>query len=341
MNAPPESGLNRADLAAGGSVRVSAPARLHLGFLDLHGGLGRRFGGIGIALEGPRTTLVVAGSDRLKVVGPGAARAQAAALRLIEAFGLAGAWRIAIETAIPEHAGLGSGTQLALALGTGLGLAAGRRLEPRAIAAAALRGARSGIGIGAFTQGGVIVDGGHAEGGEAPPIVSRLDFPEPWRVLLLLDPQGAGLHGGGEREAFDRLPSFPASLAALLCRLVLMQALPALVERDLPRFGGAVTELQRRIGDHFAAAQGGRFASPAVAAALAWLDSAGVTGCGQSSWGPTGFAFVASEAEGRALMAEADRRWGGSLRFMLVGGRNQGAVIEECAAAAIGASRAH
>ena len=34
-----------------GAVRVVAPARLHLGFLDLNGGLGRMFGSIGLAVD--------------------------------------------------------------------------------------------------------------------------------------------------------------------------------------------------------------------------------------------------------------------------------------------------
>ncbi|MGH6945016.1 MAG: beta-ribofuranosylaminobenzene 5'-phosphate synthase family protein, partial [Geminicoccaceae bacterium] len=40
-----------------GAVTVCAPARLHLGFLDLHGGLGRRFGSIGLTLEDIATRL--------------------------------------------------------------------------------------------------------------------------------------------------------------------------------------------------------------------------------------------------------------------------------------------
>jgi len=33
-------------------ITVTIPARLHLGFLDLNGGLGRRFGSIGLAITG-------------------------------------------------------------------------------------------------------------------------------------------------------------------------------------------------------------------------------------------------------------------------------------------------
>ena len=309
-------------------MRVVAPSRLHLGFLDLHGGLGRKFGSIGITLEEPRTTLTLRRAERFAVFGPSADRARTIALRLIDALHPDGKFEITLEEAIPEHVGLGSGTQLALALGAALAHCSGQPVEPRRVAALARRGARSGIGVGAFAAGGVIVDGGRAEQDEEPPpIVSRLEFPEEWRVLLLFDPKIGGLHGPAEHEAFRSLPQFPERLAGELCRLILMQGLPALAEADLQPFGEAVTELQRRVGDYFAPAQGGRFASPHVAAALAWLESAGIAGFGQSSWGPTGFAFAANPAEGQALMAEAKRRWGGNLRFRLVKGRNRGAEI--------------
>ena len=268
-------------------------------------------------------------AERLSVTGPSAERARQIAARLMDGMGVSGGVDLSIEEAIPEHAGLGSGTQLTLALGAAIAQCAGQPVDPPRIALMARRGARSGVGIGAFMLGGAILDGGRAEEEDAPPpVVSRLEFPEAWRVLLIFDPKNGGLHGSAEYEAFRVLPQFPERLAADLCRLMLMQALPALAEADLPRFGEAVTELQRRVGDYFSPVQGGRFSSPHVASALAWLEAAGIAGFGQSSWGPTGFAFAASPAEGEALMAEAERRWGGSLRFKLVKGRNRGADIE-------------
>src|SRR5258708_15684104 len=41
------------------AVEVFAPARLHLGFLDLNGGLGRRFGSLGLTIDGIGTRLTV------------------------------------------------------------------------------------------------------------------------------------------------------------------------------------------------------------------------------------------------------------------------------------------
>ena len=39
--------------------RIVAPARLHLGFLDVDGTLGRRFGSLGLAIDEPATEIVV------------------------------------------------------------------------------------------------------------------------------------------------------------------------------------------------------------------------------------------------------------------------------------------
>ena len=135
-----------------------------------------------------------------------------------------------------------------------------------------------------------------------------------------------------EVEAFKRLPEFPAALTGHLCRLALMQALPAVAEADLSAFGRAITEIQRHVGDYFGAVQGGRFASPGVAAVLEALAANGVEGYGQSSWGPTGFAFASSRAEARRLhdIAQPIATVGG-LQLQIVKGRNNGAAIGETA----------
>lgn len=306
-------------------VEVVAPARLHFGFLDLDGGLGRRFGSLGLAIEGFATRVVVtrAGRDRIEGVGE-SERAARILARLRTAWNLPPA-HVAIEAVIPPHAGLGSGTQLGLALGVGLARLAGITAGPREVARLLERGARSGVGIGVFDQGGFILDGGRG-GDEPPPVTARLPFPAGWRILLLLDEAAEGLHGGREAAAFRTLPPFPPELAAHLCRLAVMRLLPGLADADLAAAGAAVGEIQRRVGDHFAPAQGGRFTSPRVAEALAWLEDQGIAGVGQSSWGPTGFAMVADAAEAERLRHHAADRWRG-LRLHAVTGRNRGAEV--------------
>ncbi len=49
---------------------IQTPARLHFGLLDLNGGLGRIDGGIGLALEQPRTVISARRSDKIEAYCP-------------------------------------------------------------------------------------------------------------------------------------------------------------------------------------------------------------------------------------------------------------------------------
>lgn len=307
-------------------VRVWAPARLHMGFLDLGGSLGRRFGGLGLTLDGVGLRLVVRRAAEVQVRGPQSARARGYALQFLRQLQAAGGVDIEVEESIPEHVGLGSGTQLALAVGVAIARLLARPEDARAIAALHERGQRSGIGLGAFETGGFILDGGKGASGDPPPIIVRLAFPEPWRILLIRDPSTTGLHGERESGAFRALPPWSAETTARLCHDLLLRTLPALAEADAQNFGRGIAALQRVNGDHFASAQGGRYASPRVAAVLDWLDERGVPGVGQSSWGPTGFGIIADEALALQLADEAGSRWR-DLRFDVLRGRNQGAQV--------------
>ncbi|MCK0196299.1 GHMP kinase [Ancylobacter sp. 6x-1] len=318
-------------------VRVTAPGRLHLGFLDLAGTLGRRFGSLGVSLERPATIVSLQRAAALEATGPDAERAAAAVEKAARRFDLDTRVKVHVEAALPPHSGLGSGTQMALAVAAGLAALQGKTLTPREIAQALGRGARSAIGIGAFTDGGVILDGGKAVGtgaGDAPPpILSRLPFPEHWRILLVYDHGHRGLSGSEEVTAMNELPPFANGLAGTLARLTVMKALPALVEDQVRHFGEAVGEMQRLLGDHYAGVQGGRYTSPHVAEVMAWIEAAGVPGVGQSSWGPTGFAFLGSPDEAERLIGEVRARFGASphLAFDCVRGSNAGARIERLA----------
>jgi beta-ribofuranosylaminobenzene 5'-phosphate synthase len=317
------------------AVRVTAPARLHLGFLDPSGTLGRRFGSIGLAVNGPITELAVARAPAFASSGVEAQRALKLLRRFAQALGLEPRYRVHVAQAIPAHAGLGSGTQLALGVGAGL-----LRLEGLSRSSAELgelveRGARSAIGMAAFETGGFIVDGGRGPRRAPPPLLMRAPFPDSWRALLVLDRRVEGVHGERETRAFAELPPFTAAHAAHLSHLTLMRLMPGLIEADLAAFGAAVSEIQEVLGQHFAAAQGGSpWTSPAVGRLVARLAAAGAEGIGQSSWGPTGFAFAASEAAAQRLYQSCvqDARAEG-LELLLTRGRNTGARIELVATA--------
>ena len=319
--------MNRSPSPA--SVTVTVPARLHLGFLDLNGSLGRRFGSIGLAINGLKTSITFNAASQLRVTGPENERVRGYLQVMQRALDIENTCHVRIDEVVPAHAGLGSGTQIALAVAAGVRRFHGLPLDVRGDAIRLERGARSGVGIGLFDHGGLVVDGGRGPLTTAAPVVSRMPFPEQWRILVVLDPHRQGVHGPDEREVFSKLAPSSDGQAAHLCRLVLMKALPALAECDIAGFGSAIKEMQELLGDYFAAIQGGsRFSSPDVAAALAALEDEGAYGIGQSSWGPTGFAFAPSAEEANRLVESIYRQPRcRDLDIRTVAGLNRGAHI--------------
>jgi len=293
-------------------VRVSAPARLHLGFLDLNGSTGRKFGSIGMAINSHQT-IVEAHYSECEVSHDAPQQLQQKLKRLIAAFFDAFAEQIPqprqyikliIKNLIPEHAGLGSGTQLALATGTALCRLYNIDVSTRDIAAALDRGTRSGIGIAAFDQGGFLIDGGLGSQSTTPPLLAHYTFPTQWRVVLIMEIRGQGVHGAAESEAFKTLPPFPIAHSHAICHLTLMKLLPALIEEDIDAFGQSITQIQNLIGDHFSIVQGGRYTSQTIATLLDYATQLGHRGIAQSSWGPTGCIFVNSEQTAQQLMTQ-------------------------------------
>jgi beta-ribofuranosylaminobenzene 5'-phosphate synthase len=321
--------LNSVSTRLGARITVTAAARLHLGFLDLSGATGRRFGSIGLAISGFKTQVSVAPAEQMRISGPESDHvlAYVNAMRRVLDFGHA--YDVRVDQLVPRHAGLGSGTQLALAIAAAMRRLHELPLDLRGDAMRLGRGARSGAGIGLFQRGGLVVDGGRESAGAPAPIISHLPFPDRWRVLVVLDTRRQGAHGTDEAAAFAGLPPAPEADAEHLCRLLVMKLLPAIAELDLAAFGSALEEMQSRLGDYFAPAQGGhRFVSADVAAALGLLQRAGAVGIGQSSWGPTGYAFAPSPETANQILDEARRHPGSrGVDIHICRGLNSGADI--------------
>ncbi len=311
------------------SITVTIPARLHLGFLDLNGSLGRRFGSIGLAIGGLCTKIMFRRAPKNHVSGPENERVTKHVGKMAQRIAVHGGHAVDVLEAVPSHAGLGSGTQLALAVAAGMRRLHDLSLDIQGDALYLGRGARSGAGIGLFHSGGLVVDGGNGKNGLPAPIVSQMRFPDRWRIIVALDPVRRGIHGAEEIDAFKWLPPFPDADAGRLCRLVIMKMLPAVAEEDIANFGLAIREIQSCVGSYFAPAQGGSpFTSPDVEAVLAALGREGAVGIGQSSWGPTGFAFAASadEADRLARIARVHPR-GLGLDIRVCAGFNRAAEI--------------
>jgi len=320
------------------AVSVGTAGRLHLGFLDPSGTLGRRFGGVGLLVDGFSTEVVIASAarDEWLADSPAAAaqleRAVEYVQRLRERCQRDAPLSLRLRRVLPAHAGFGSGTQLALAVGRAFARWQALEIPTATLAVWLGRGRRSGIGIAGFDQGGLLVDGGPARDGTPAPVLARLAVPDAWRIVVVLDERVQGLSGAGEAKAIAALPAFAQSQAAELCHQVLMRVLPGVASDDFTLFAAGLNRAQQLLGEHFAAAQGGSaWSSASVGRLMQWVRSAAGDGAavGQSSWGPTGFAIAPSAAAVQRLLDQA-RAAGvidSGLTLRTVAARNSGATI--------------
>jgi len=317
------------------TLRIRTASRLHFGLLGWGPFVRRQFGGVGLMVEAPGLEVLAEPAARFEAVGPLAGRVAPLLDRISERWDAPRPIvpiRVEVARAPAEHTGLGVGTQLGLAVAR-LALAAAGVESPtwETLARLSERGRRSGVGLHGFLHGGLIVDAGHRTPGDVPPLVSRLEFPEEWSILVARPPAPPGRHGGAEVAAFAELPPVSEELTGRLCRLVLMDLLGAVACRDLAAFGEALGAIQREVGTAFAPAQGGVYASPACEALVDDLGRLGLSGAGQSSWGPSIYAFGELGEEERAAVAEHLRaRHGlGPEAVAWTHARNRGAELSE------------
>jgi beta-ribofuranosylaminobenzene 5'-phosphate synthase len=294
---------------SGHAIFVEAPARLHFGLLDLRGALGRRFGGIGAAAPAPTLLVSACPADSLEVVGEDAERAAAFARMFLAHHAIDGGARLWVHRALPSHAGLGSGTQLALAVARALAEIHGITADAAALAHAVGRARRSAIGTWTFDGGGLVLEGGRRpERDSVAPLLARLTFPQAWRCVVAVPEAAPGMSGAAEAEALAQLPLPPERDVERVSHLVLMALLPAIADADLATFGAALSAIQTITGCWFASVQGGTFAPGPSAELVRRMADWGAPGVGQSSWGPAVYGIVNGEAAGLRL-AERVRIW--------------------------------
>jgi beta-RFAP synthase len=288
-----------------GAVFVEASARLHFGVLDLRGARGRWFGGVGAAIERPTLLVSAAPAETLVARGEDAERAREFAALFLAHHQLRAGAVVHVHRALPSHVGLGSGTQLALAVARALAELYGVERDARSLATAVGRGKRSAIGTWTFDDGGLIVEGGRrAKAEECGPLIARMPIPSSWRCVVVIPEGPPGISGAGEAEAFSRLPAPPERDVERVAHIVLMALLPSLADADLAGFGRALSVVQEITGHWFAPVQGGTFAPGASADLVRRLAEWGAAGVGQSSWGPAVYGIVDGD---EAMNRLADR----------------------------------
>ena len=289
-------------------ITVETPARLHFGLLDLRATAARRFGGIGAPAPGFSVRVSVSLADTVSATSADPANASQAdraaefARRFLAHYRLPGGATIDVESAIPIHSGLGSGTQLALSVALALAELHGVPAPVPELAHAVGRARRSAVGTWTFAGGGFVVEGGRRTEGTVPsPLVARVMFPTSWRCVVAIPDTTPGVSGEAEAAAFAELPVPDERDVERIAYLVLVAMLPALAECDVAAFGAALTEVQEINGRWFSRAQGGTFAPGPSADLVRRMREWGAAGVGQSSWGPAVYAIVDGDDAVRIL----------------------------------------
>ncbi len=235
-------------------MKVRTPSRIHVTLIDLNGELGRIDGGVGIALNEPFVMIKAEESDEVIVKGESENldRYRDVAKRFHDRFGCG--IEIEVLKDFKAHVGLGSGTQISLAVGKAFVEIYEIDMSVREIAEFVGRGGTSGIGVAAFEYGGFIVDGGHStkekksflpssfSKAKPAPIIARHDFPE-WEINVFI-PENKGFFGMREKDLFEKNTPLSINEVRELCHTILMKLLPSVVEQDLDAFSDAIYRIQ-------------------------------------------------------------------------------------------------
>jgi predicted sugar kinase len=139
---------------------------------------------------------------------------------------------------------------------------------------------------------------------------------------------GCGLWGEEEENAFHRLPAVPADVTDALTEEVRERMLPAAARGQFERFSESVYRYGCAAGRCFAEIQGGPYNGPRLTQLVEAVRSMGVTGVGQSSWGPTLFAVLPNQTAAEAFAASlAGRMPEEDIALSITRTSNRGATI--------------
>ncbi len=314
------------------SVIIETGSRIHFGLIDPVGSSGRLYAGAGVMVESPGVRLAAwlsQDGDRVTAKDPVAGRVANFICRFRQHTGCDARFNIEIASCPGDHLGLGTGTQLGMAVSTACSNLLGLDGEIEAVAGRTDRGRRSAIGVHGFERGGFLVDGGKTEERDLSALRARIELPRAWRFLLVIAPGHRGLSGQREADCFKQLGAIPAETVDRLETLLDKGLLSAAENNDWPAFSRTLHEFGLLAGEPFQEAQGGAFSTDLAAEISRYLRGTGSEGVGQSSWGPTLYALLPGQREAETAAEELRKRFGlhdGEVRVTRP--RNRGATVK-------------
>ncbi len=277
-------------------ILVLSPARLHFGIINPFNRKFKMYGCIGLAIDRPRTIVEVEEYSEDVIESDRYLEVKYCLERLRKYFNIP---KVKIKTiqSIPKHVGLGSTTQLMLSIAKGLLTLSNIEVSIIEVAKILGRGKVSGIGTYIFQYGGLIIDSGKDKIEEFPKLHARIEFPENWYFIITIPSKGRGLSEEEEEKIFSQNIDIPEELILKAQEILYRQFVPAIIDKDIEKFGKALTELQIIVGKMFINIQKDIY-NPSCVKVINILKKLDVLGIGQSSWGPTIYALIDSLRRG-------------------------------------------
>ena len=329
-------------------VRITTPCRIHLSLIDENGYTGRVDGGVGLMLDQPNVVLEVSNNadefaiecnryyrESVHVINEKASK-------IFKLFHINNKnFHFNLLRYYPSHVGLGSKTQLSLAIGTAISKLKDMDIPIEEITKMVERGGTSGIGWRGFETGGFIVDGGHDYGigkekedflpssasGSANPAltISRYNIPENWRFVLVIPNVKPGANGEEEVNVFKKYTPIPRDEVNEVSHQILMKMLPGVLRNDLKCFGEGLKRIQsigfKRIEISLQ--------RQIVKDLLKLFEKIGVKAYGMSSFGPSVLGITDTDGEAEKLKKTVEKHLNGiGGHIFMCKPNNTGAKIE-------------
>ncbi len=336
--------------------------RLHFGLMEICPGQPHCYGGVGIMLNHPATHLEFAiQSVPIEQLVIDASpywreRIHAHVKRWMNCHTSSHspvAWIRSSSLPTP-HQGLGSGTQVACSIATLLQYSSrlhrqSHRSEMELVRVSQIwhgalpaieslkqhtgRGKRSHIGLAGFLSGGLVVDRGEHSvsaslGLEPSEMRTRaISFPEEWPIVLVHGGGSPGEYGDDESRMFEQCSSQPNSNRARMMELLERDLLQAIEQKNWSNASSTIGAYGELAGQVFFSAQGGIYRTDQIEATVRSMRECGMSGSGQSSWGPTVFGLSSDPDHATWCAAQLQRKHPDAM-VRIVAARNEPAEID-------------
>jgi len=301
-------------------VRITTPCRIHLSLIDENGYTGRVDGGIGLMLDRPNVVFEASNSatqfkieankyyrESIEVINEKASK-------IFKIFNINNKnFHFNLKRYYPSHVGLGSKTQLSLAIAMAIAKLKEMDITTNLLTKLVERGGTSGIGWRGFESGGFILDGGHDFGigqeketflpssasNSADPAITILRYPIPehWRFVLAIPNVKKGSYGDEEVSIFQKHAPIPKEEVNEVSHQILMKIIPGILKKDLTCFGEGLKRIQN-IGFKNVEIS---LQHDIVKNLLNFLEEYGIKAYGMSSFGPSVVSITESDDEANQL----------------------------------------